>query len=230
MLAYYLILLSEKKNAAKCPVIPFIRSNHIIDVQYGLSWNWYRCKGFSTFLPFGMSGFMKHLRKVNDTFGVILQMMNNMGGEDDLPDLDGADDVSFFHPFVCFLSISLACMQYWKLIMGFRLTNISPIIYPLVFFRMSLQIVMTRVSINEPIQQLQLQLYMMATPFDLWCLYWCKVLMLFPVWLHFQKCQIWSRKTVRLWKENGRTEGKKNQNKCISWNRRQWQTTVHMSQ
>lgn len=46
---------------------------------------------------------MKHLRKINDTFGVILQMMNNMGGEDDLPDLDGADDVSFFSPF-CLLS------------------------------------------------------------------------------------------------------------------------------
>lgn len=28
-----------------------------------------------------------------------LQMMNNMGGEDDLPDMDGADDVRSF-PYV----------------------------------------------------------------------------------------------------------------------------------
>lgn len=60
-----------------------------------------------------MPGFKKHLRKVNDTVGVILQMMNNMGGEDDLPDLDGADDVRiffFFSPFYL-LSKQLTYMQ-----------------------------------------------------------------------------------------------------------------------
>ena len=29
-------------------------------------------------------------------FVIFLQMMNNMGGEDDLPDLDGAEDVRGF--------------------------------------------------------------------------------------------------------------------------------------
>lgn len=60
-----------------------------------------------------MPGFKKHLRKVNDTVGVILQMMNNMGGEDDLPDLDGADDVRIFFfslPFYL-LSKQLTYMQ-----------------------------------------------------------------------------------------------------------------------
>lgn len=34
-----------------------------------------------------------HLNDVALIANLILQMMNNMGGEDDLPDLDGADDV-----------------------------------------------------------------------------------------------------------------------------------------
>lgn len=37
-------------------------------------------------------------------------MMNNMGGEDDLPDLDGADDVRGFFFLLSFISsLSIRC-------------------------------------------------------------------------------------------------------------------------
>lgn len=39
---------------------------------------------------------------------LLLQMMNNMGGEDDLPDLDGADDVRIF--IFCFTIF--ACVHF----------------------------------------------------------------------------------------------------------------------
>uniref|UniRef100_A0A8C1ZVQ8 Prostaglandin E synthase 3 n=1 Tax=Cyprinus carpio TaxID=7962 RepID=A0A8C1ZVQ8_CYPCA len=35
------------------------------------------------------------------------EMMGNMGGEDDLPDLDGADDVRFNRFFICLIQCSL---------------------------------------------------------------------------------------------------------------------------
>lgn len=41
---------------------------------------------------------------------LFLQMMNNMGGEDELPDMDGADDVRSFLPLLVTLNFSSAIL------------------------------------------------------------------------------------------------------------------------
>lgn len=68
-------------------------------------------------------------------------MMQNMGGADDLPDVDDADDVRFLfftHEFVCFFKHG-SCVQTLKL---------APSLF---YFRMTLQIVTMRVSTPEAI-------------------------------------------------------------------------------
>lgn len=88
---------------------------------------------------------------------MLFQMMNNMGGEDDLGDLDGADDVrtllslSFaFKPLLALVSKSLSKAEPLSDIIQpcvkvIRLTFISSLFLP---FRMTLQIAMMRVSVG----------------------------------------------------------------------------------
>lgn len=73
-------------------------------------------------------------------------MMQNMGGADDLPDVDDADDVRFLfftHEFVCLFFFGFfkhgSCVQTLKL---------APSLF---YFRMTLQIATMRVSTPEAI-------------------------------------------------------------------------------
>lgn len=76
---------------------------------------------------------MRKELKANDLF----QMMNTMGGEDDLPDLDGADDVRTFLKKMFYTFFHQ---------LSFTNENVSLNDFLDFMFRMSLQIVMMKVS------------------------------------------------------------------------------------
>lgn len=106
----------------------------------------------------------------------ISQMMNSMGGEDDLPNLGCADDVSIFSSRVTFKPTNPSQSRTYKAVV----LHLSLIC----LCRMSLQIAMTRVS--EPLPTISPSCARHGARFHVNVIVLCH--------FNLQKCQTWNRR------------------------------------